>query len=499
MKQRIDFTISRQAENFYEESFVVPHDLETLYVKVEVPEECRYMAFVILKDQAGQIRLQKLLGYGEQKLAVGADGMHTAIGGVPGAIHPGKWKLCLGIFTEYVKQRLKEEKILLSVELSDSGEITEPMGAHVWVAPNSLRISGENYSWDKPYQQESRWYKGDFHTHTRLSDGKETVIHAMEKAEDMELDFYVPTEHNLMHTGWCDTSLCILPGIEITTDKGHFNLFGITGMPERLLQIVRHNGTPQLDKDVEMTLKEAREKGWIVSLNHPFLTIWKWQFGQTPLDAFQCVEIVNDPTYPDAPPSNDEAIRFVDALWEDGHRIYGVGGSDSHNLLEERYKGAELPSVAGDPGTYVYCDGLSPVSLLEHVRAGHMCVTRFCQVFPKITVGNQEYLPGEEIKGDPDAEGRLALCYQAEITGFNRTPLVFLVKNGQKIPVEVSANAAGNYQIEETVSLNPEEWNWVRLEIRQQTGEFSGYVNPVYCGRKQPALRTVEEIWKQME
>ena len=29
-----------------------------------------------------------------------------------------------------------------------------------------------------------------------------------------------------------------LPGIEITTDKGHFNLFGIKDMPEKLLEIV---------------------------------------------------------------------------------------------------------------------------------------------------------------------------------------------------------------------------------------------------------------------
>lgn len=36
---------------------------------------------------------------------------------------------------------------------------------------------------------ESGWYKGDFHTHTRLSDGKETIGHASERAEESGLDF----------------------------------------------------------------------------------------------------------------------------------------------------------------------------------------------------------------------------------------------------------------------------------------------------------------------
>ena len=118
---------------------------------------------------------------------------------------------------------------------------------------------------------------GDFHTHTRLSDGKETVAHAMEKAAQMGMDFYIPTEHNLMHTGWCDTNLCILPGIEITTDMGHFNLFGIDRMPEHVFDIVKNNGTPKLEPLVLETIKEANERNYIVSLNHPHLPYYSEQ------------------------------------------------------------------------------------------------------------------------------------------------------------------------------------------------------------------------------
>ena len=74
------------------------------------------------------------------------------------------------------------------------------------------------------------------------------------------MDFYVPTEHNLMHTGWCKTSLCVLPGIEVTTDKGHMNLFGITEMPEKILEIVKHNGEEIIDTYMDQTIHKQNKR-----------------------------------------------------------------------------------------------------------------------------------------------------------------------------------------------------------------------------------------------
>lgn len=496
MRKTINFTISRRAENFYEESFVIPHELETLYLDINVPQGCNYMGFVILWDGTGAIRLQKLLGYGEQKLAVGTDGAHTAIGGVPGKILPGEWRLSFGIFTESVKQRLGDKTIVLEALVTDEvSEITEPIGNKVWVEEGSHKLSLENYNWKEVYQKETRWYKGDFHTHTRLSDGKETTVHAMEKAEKMGMDFYVPTEHNLMHTGWCDTKVCVLPGIEITTEGGHFNLFGINEMPENLLDIVRTNGTPQVEKYVEEIIKKANEKGWIVSLNHPFLTVWKWLYGKTSLDDFQCVEIINDPTYQDAPTSNEKSIRFLDTLWMDGHKIWGVGGSDSHNLEEERYEGADLPSIPGDPATYVFCEELSPENLMKQVRKGHICVTRYCEIKPQICVGAKEYLPGDEIKTDSE---RTLLSYEAEVVGLSEMPDVFVIKNGEKQQVKVQQEPSGNYYIKEEIEMDSSTWNWVRLEVRGKQGEFLAYTNPVWSGSMHSNYTKVEEIWKSM-
>ncbi|OLA56807.1 MAG: hypothetical protein BHW46_03040 [Roseburia intestinalis] len=110
------------------------------------------MGFVILWDETGVIRLQKLLGYGEQKLAVGIDGEHTTIGGVPGKVSKGEWKLGIGIFTEYVQQRLGDKTEVLEVVLTDREiPIADPIGAQVWVEEGTPKMSFENYNWKEKY------------------------------------------------------------------------------------------------------------------------------------------------------------------------------------------------------------------------------------------------------------------------------------------------------------------------------------------------------------
>lgn len=66
-------------------------------------------------------------------------------------------------------------KVTISDDISS---VKEPVGEQDWVGNKEFDI-------DKNYSDESRWYKGDFHTHTRLSDGKETTRSAMKKAEQM--------------------------------------------------------------------------------------------------------------------------------------------------------------------------------------------------------------------------------------------------------------------------------------------------------------------------
>ena len=214
MSKKIKYEISHQTEQLHWESIEIPSMTSGLLIQADMPEICRCMAFILVKDPPGTIRLQKLLGHGEQKLGIGLTTKETSIGGVPGNIQAGAWQIGIGIFTEYVAQVLGENVENLCLTITEVCEkdlettagkeiiqekISDPILGNCWVK-EGLHISAELYDWQKVYNEETRWYKGDFHTHTHLSDGKETITNAMKKAEDMNMDFYVPTEHNLIHT-----------------------------------------------------------------------------------------------------------------------------------------------------------------------------------------------------------------------------------------------------------------------------------------------------------
>ena len=188
------------------------------------------------------------------------------------------------------------------------------------------------------------------------------------------------------------------------------------------------------------------------------------------------------------------AIRFLDEVWNEGIRVYGVGGSDSHNLEDEFYEGASLPSVVGDPATWVFCDGLSPKNLMNGVRQGHLCVTRFCKIEPKIKVDGQDCLPGDEITAK-----KCEITYRAEILGLTEEPEAFLVMNGNYVELPVSSSENGKYHVETHLILENTSWQWIRLEVRTKKKEFLGYVNPVFRGKKEPERTTFGEIKGETE
>lgn len=493
MKTILNYKISGKADTFQVHKVQVDKQLNCLYLDLDYPQEINYMTFIMVKDEVGNLRLQKLLGYGEQKLAIGNTPMETTIGGVAGTINPGTWEVCVGLFTEYVSKKLGEREAVTTITISDKGTVSEPIGTWNWTKNNICQVSNDCYDWDKKFMTGASWYRGDFHTHTRLSDGKETVENNMQKASGMGMDFYVPTEHNLMHTGWIDDSKCILPGTEITTNYGHFNIFGIKNMPTQLMEVLKLQDQEPMEDAIDRLIEEMKEAGGIISINHPFLTEWKWLFEHTKLSDIDTMEIINDPTYTDAKEANKMAVDFIDEMWKDGHKIYGVGGSDAHNLDEDRYEGSDLPSVVCDPLTRVYCEDLTPNNLMDSVKKGHMCVTRFCNIIPHILINGKDVLPGEEVpKGS-------AGIYHIDIKECEKSPRVNLIQGGKRMPLKVEEVGNNTYRAVTAFAMGLKEWDWVRLEVLDECGEFLGYTNPIYSGEKESEYTTFNELKKYAE
>jgi hypothetical protein len=422
-------------------------------------------ALVVLFDPRRGVRLNKWLRPDETP-EIGADG--ASMGGIPGLIDEGQW----------------EARLFLPLPAGAGAELL------VEFAPQSAGKGGkkicrggflDGYDPKKTARNAAGWYKGDFHTHTLLSDGKETAESATEKAERMGLDFYVPTEHNVLHTSWPDTRLLIVPGLEMTSLGGHCNVFGLDAPPEALYA-PRNWRLGFLAPDALKVLLEQCA-GCVCSLNHPFLREWSWRVPDIPLDLFHTLEVVNDPTYPYADDANENALRLWTRLWNDGRRIYGVGGSDSHNLEHERYDQATEPSVPGDPATWVFCEGLCGENLLQSVKAGHMYVTRRgLKLELSILADHKNVLPGDRVSGGARVSFHIASA-EAETAGSCH---VQWIVNGETRGTG-SLQAAG---AEFSIEADKLEYGWVRADLRDDDGAFLGFVNPVYWGSKRPGLTT---------
>ena len=490
MKKQLKFTIGPAETARQQETFTVSCPCSHLCFRYDLEPKYAFLVFFMVSDPRGQIRFLKQLGCSEPVISIGQGGLDTTVGGVPGEIVQGEWKVTVFLFSEHLSRTSGEQKIPFTVEVSGEQEdITECIGENVWV---SGVFHYAQYDFTRVYVQKPGWYKGDLHTHTRLSDGRETPGQAGIKAELMGLDYYVPTEHNTLHTGWPDTRVLILPGTEITTILGHANLFGVDRLPAALADILADKKEEKLKQDLLEIQKECRKRGWLFSINHPFLYIWKWLYGEMLLSDVNCLEIENDPTYESDPnaqarTANEKARALCDLFWEDGYRICAVGGSDSHNKTQEFYPGALEPSIPGDPATFLYMDALSPENILHALKKCRAYVTRHCSIRTDLCFG--EILP-DSVEN---------LSYSLEISGQIKRPVVYYLHNGRRVLCEMTWEREGTWKTRGEIILSEAPYQWIRFGAEDTEGEFLFYGNAITKGRKEHDFSTFAEAAEELE
>ncbi len=126
---------------------------------------------------------------------------------------------------------------------------------------------------------------GVIHVHTKASDGSGTVAEVMAAAEKDDLSFIAITDHNVAMTesdlAEDPPDLPIIPGVELSTDAGHFIALGI---PPLWVQ-------PKTRDDREL-LAAARAAGAFRVLAHPFHPHTPWTDWKT--SDFDGMEIWNE-------------------------------------------------------------------------------------------------------------------------------------------------------------------------------------------------------------
>jgi hypothetical protein len=222
----------------------------------------------------------------------------------------------------------------------------------------------------------TRWYRGDLHMHTAHSDGSCQsqsgrkvpcpLFLTVQAAAARSLDFIAITDHNtdshyddLRELQPFFDHLLLIPGREMTTFHGHFNVFGVTQFMDWRIS--------EGGLDLNAILRDARAKGGIASVNHAEAPEGEQCMGcrwmpaaDVDMSLFSAVEVIN---YGEIMFSS---AKYWDSQLRAGHRLAAVGGSDNHN--------ATIPpgdvGAIGWPTTAIEADELSVPAMLNGIRAG---------------------------------------------------------------------------------------------------------------------------------
>lgn len=284
-------------------------------------------------------------------------------GYLPGPLYPGTWHVLLGLY------KIAPEGCDVTVEITADG--SHPVGAlhpadGIHPMEESQAIAPLPSRTIEPFgtvKTGPAWYRGDLHCHTHHSDATGTVADLAAVARAQGLDFVAITDHNTLsylpelarHSA---PDLLLIPGIEISTYRGHANVWG-------LREWVDFRATR--DDDMRRIRERVRELGLPFSINHPKYNGPEWEF-ETTVEA-DAVEGWQAPWWF----SNYESLAFWNRLLRQGQRIALVGGSDKH---QKPFDGTLTPYELGTPTTWVYASNLSERTILDGIGRGHVFVSQ---------------------------------------------------------------------------------------------------------------------------
>jgi len=311
------------------------------------------------------------------------------------------------------------------------------------------------------------WYCGDFHTHTHASDGvyPSDILAGIAKAEG--LDFIAITDHNTI-AGLQERSdyldFLVIPGLEITFDKGHFNVFGLDGWYDWMQEICGDQivvSMPDRYRRITDLIQEISTDGLLNSINHPLLPPWTWEFDDTDPRHIHCVELWNDLYWPGNVTANVATVKMWNKWLNAGYRVTAIGGSDYHYppRPEENKFGERL----GMPTTYVYADELSTVGILDALRKRQAYVTKGPQLDFRAEVNGTIYKMGADLGVQSDTINfTVTISYQPKMIN------VQLVKNGAIIAQEKAKGKDISIRFQHKAESRSSEW--FRLDVTDKNG-----------------------------
>ncbi|HKP69594.1 MAG TPA: CehA/McbA family metallohydrolase [Pyrinomonadaceae bacterium] len=221
---------------------------------------------------------------------------------------------------------------------------------------------------------QTRWYRGNTHTHTKNSDGDSLPVDVARWYATHGYDFVVITDHEhvtdvapLNAEFGNGGKFLVIPGQEITdrydTKPYHVNALGLT-------QVVLPKKATGAVANMQANIDAVRAAGAIPQINHP-----NFGWALTSNDLFQIKNATIFEIYSGHPRVNllgGGDSQSVEEIWDTvltaGRVYYGVAVDDVHHF--KRTAGEPLTAAPGQGWIYVRTSELSPAAILAAIDRG---------------------------------------------------------------------------------------------------------------------------------
>ncbi len=216
-----------------------------------------------------------------------------------------------------------------------------------------------------------RWFKGNTHTHTTMSDGDSSPEVVAKWYKDHDYRFLVLSDHNVFTDPeslreLVDSTFLLIPGEEVTTSFKEKPVH-VNGL--NLPYLVNPVADTSLVGTIQRNVDAVRAVNGVPHVNHPN---FRWAFSQRELlqiNNDKLLEIFNG--HPSVNNFGGGGWPAMDQVWDHlltaGKEIYGIAVDDAHHFLGEFAPGRSNP---GRGWAVVRAKNLDAREIVESLEKG---------------------------------------------------------------------------------------------------------------------------------